>query len=180
MSDAAGRIMSGESVSLEDARAMLDKLGLSGGASSWTEAYNALSFDYSLPADFPEHSARFLVLQLFLKQSEPGHWSGPVVHCASGAFVGAEALEGNAPLSACLDELARVRAELEELRVETEQLRNACIDREYGNGYFVEEEVVQKIEEENCRLRRQNEDVYGRIAKAWFKLVEDKLKTDTE
>ncbi|KAI5169862.1 hypothetical protein PAEPH01_1053 [Pancytospora epiphaga] len=63
------------------------------------------------------------------------------------------------------------------LSAELEQLRNNALDREYENGFFIEEEVFKKIENENCRLRKRCDSLYGDIVRVWFKMVEDEIKT---
>lgn len=89
-----------------------------------------------------------------------------------------------------LAELEMQRADLEALRAaksafceenralakELEQLRNECLDKEYENGFFVEDDVMRKIEEENCRLRTLVEDVYTDLAGVWFGMVNAKIR----
>lgn len=87
------------------------------------------------------------------------------------------------------DEIAQLRLELASvtfmknklsqennlLSKELEALKNEYIDREYENGLFIEDDVLRKIEEENCRLKNLTEGVYTDVINVWFGLVKDKL-----
>lgn len=84
-------------------------------------------------------------------------------------------------------ELARARRELEELRGqnallsrEIENQRDESIDREYESGFFIEDEVVRRIERENRRLKNLTEEVYSDVAAVWFKMVKDRLRCSDE
>ncbi|KAI5150732.1 hypothetical protein ENBRE01_1671 [Enteropsectra breve] len=83
------------------------------------------------------------------------------------------------------EELAKNKLKLEQLddqnnilKNKLELLDNAETDRDYEHAMFIEEEVLKRMEQENIRLRRINEEVYGDTVEVWYKMVEDKIKRE--
>lgn len=64
-----------------------------------------------------------------------------------------------------------LRSRTEQLALENQKLKNQMVDREYERGCFVEEEVFQKLEEENRNLRILLEDYYKAAFNEWFEEV---------
>lgn len=80
-------------------------------------------------------------------------------------------------------QLETLQKEVEELRgrnaqlmFENQDLKNQLIDQDYEQGYFVEEEVLQKLEEENRSLRSLLEDYYKGAFKEWLEEVRKQVK----
>ncbi len=61
-----------------------------------------------------------------------------------------------------------------------EDLKNECIDFTYERGLFLEDEVLKKIEKENCRLRAMVDEVYNNVANVWFDMIKTKIKKEKE
>lgn len=79
-----------------------------------------------------------------------------------------------------LDESETFRANLvmenKKLIAEIQSLKNDRIDNEYENGFFVEDDVLKRIEEENHKLKIIANDIYQDISKVWYELIKKKIR----
>lgn len=74
-------------------------------------------------------------------------------------------------LEALQKEIDVLKSNAEQLALENQNLKNQMVDREYERGCFVEEDVLQKLEEENRNLRVLLEDYYKAAFNEWFEEV---------
>lgn len=155
--------------------------------SSWRQVFNQVQRDYVLPKDFPENYAEVLVLHALRDLKDPGTAGRTeAMYAASGKRMTAH----NSPIKgSCLQndsesiegkEKAELCKRIEQLDRQIVQLKNERIDRDYESGYFIEEDVFRKIEEENCRLKMQCEQIYQKLVRVWFKMIEDRVKSQDE
>lgn len=75
---------------------------------------------------------------------------------------------------------SRLEKEKKDLEEEIKRISKELLDKEYESGFFIDDEVFKKIEQENVELKRTNEKFYDRILKAWYKLVKEKIVTKNE
>lgn len=207
MEEIANRIYRGENIEIDDIRPMAAALGLSSGADlTWGDVHAQLCLLYRLPPQMPPQQTQlFLAFAFTNRNMAPRNKTPPRV---PGQPIGdvegqtcPEKWTAQSPLdktsckpeaveTGCNDpkgELALLYSELSSLKRknqlledELEALRNECVDKEYENGFFVEDDVFKRIEEENCRLKNLSENIYGDLARVWFKLVEDSIKGSDE
>ena len=103
----------------------------------------------------------------------PGDAAGPVVACASTAPDLSELRE---QIHQRDRECAVLRERIASLEEELARLKGAMADKSFGDGFFIEPDVMKKMEEENLHLREMSEATYNDLVRVWFKLVRDRIR----
>lgn len=81
--------------------------------------------------------------------------------------------------NACLLEtLEGAKAENAELRTKLMVLEAQLLDSEQERGFFIDDAVVKRVEEENVRLKELCERYYGEVVPAWFEKAMGELRKE--
>lgn len=91
------------------------------------------------------------------------------VHCDSDNSISRQ-------LETLQEEMVMLRSKNDQLVLENQNLKNQIIDNDYERGYFVEEEVLQKLEEENRDLRSLLQDYYKGAFREWLEEVKKQVR----